>query len=150
MNSNNELREWLRLYADRDVVDVTKPIAVRVLQRHCDSGKQRDPQHCAIAQSLRERADVLDVRVGAQIVYVVYPNKVLRGKLSKQDIRKVHDFDASGYFGPTTVTLLKPPMPGTQRQSVRHGESKRRSASGSRRVPRPALRHVSHVVEVNS
>lgn len=26
MSSNAELKEWLQLYADRDIVDVTKPV----------------------------------------------------------------------------------------------------------------------------
>lgn len=143
MSSNTELKEWLRLYADRDIVDVTKPVVVRVLQRHCDEGRQRDPRFCAIAQSLREKADVLDVRVGAGIVYVVYPKRVLRGILSKQDMRRVFAFDASGFFAPCTVTLLKPPS-SSRPQSVRSGKKQPRRAP-RKRVARPSLRHISHV-----
>lgn len=126
----------------KKVVDADAPLTINVTRRDIQNALTGNDQECAVARSLHRQSDILSVSVGALIVLVEKKDHYIRYQWSKEDARKIHDFDAAGYMRPMEWTL-QPPHP-ARALGARAGSSGSATKTGRVRNVRnsPPLRHV--------
>lgn len=129
----------------KPVVDATRSLRIRLQPADAVGAKRSSPRHCVIAQAVRRRRGVVDVRIGARTARVEHGDRIVRYLISANEQALIEGFDhgrdpfVEGY----TITLLAPPSGrrlGDRRGEV-HGTNKR-SGRFDGVVRRAAHRHI--------
>lgn len=116
----------------KDVFDATGPLDWRVTPRDCKLGIPGDAGECALAHAGKRQPGVINVRVGADVVFVEFEDYIERYLLSPTDRKRIATYDEDQYFKPGRYQLMPPPP---NRQIGARSQGASGSATRTGRVP---------------
>ena len=141
-------KDWPAEWPLVPIHDAELGVTLEIRPRDTKHAVPRDPENCAVARSGRRHfnSDVVAVRVGATVVYVLYAEHAVRYFLATETRQMIRAYDEVEFFPSGVYAKLLPP-PLTKRLGAQPKSRPSGKLDGTRSVVtvRPWLRHIGQV-----